>query len=1236
MNIRKFFSLIFSIVLIGLVFIFCFDVEASSSIINLHTLTKVYSSNNTDYYDGCEDYDDYRNSSPTITVLTHGLGGRYQNWSNNYGVNGNGDFAYNSNSIIAKLYNHLNGELTIYVAKASSNVTIDSTTNTITNCEYNGYDLYKISYSDYVNNPTNLVEVDYLDDVSKHIILLFDSNNSGLTHEFVYEQFHDVLDNMSYQYKVLTGVLPRYNLIGHSRGGVINLMYAIDHMYNVDSIFSMGTPYNGSTLGLIDPVMEMLGYYLYDSKGNTYTDPDSAGVDDIMNEQVSIDLRDAWNAAYTADVDINVVAYGSMTSIDFIRALVNEIASNSKYSSESYYTVIQDYLDTLNSIINVVDNYPNLISNTLTFVNDFAHVIDAFGIDLYDYVFTSIDSSLEGDITAEEVDQILSLFNVINDNAVIMDDLFIDTNSQLGYGFSDGISYNGFKRYVKIFDDSDLSTNCAYPSMPAIPHNLEIMCPSYIDTIVSSIDHGIPSSNIYNLEDNVSGTYYFSNANAFAFYSDYNGNRVICASGCSIDVFYYDNGYLKSLKSGTTSLTIDFEANVNYLIVITKTSSGNLTVSFTPEDSLSIGTNSSISFDSLEGRVFKINVTTAGYYLIDISNTYIYCEDVVQYDTGKYYIYFTSGNNIVYLKNNSSYSTQGSVVISTPKEITQGESFNLTADNRILMFTNTFGNTLNFEVNLSWSSTSNSLNVYNQSLGYVNNCATGTVSSSSATYTFKLQNGESCYIIFDKTDSAGSASITLPEEQLAWKINDVICSSNIISLPRGYTYTVSLWSLVNGTYYEIDCDLGFPVAANSTYSYSGNTFTIYSGTGTDHFAVTCSIAFGFSLSVTVEDDFVITMSSVNYASSATLTYSINKSSCTIKGYANNSSGTTYLTWTASSSSKTVNVTSYVFPSSTALNTTFRFYDVIYNGITYRINTWGVHTVDIKFGSGSGTSSDPYTINCVRHLNNVRSYSSKYYKQTSNIDLSSYGVWTPIPSFSGTYDGNSNYIYYLTLEVTANDADYGLFAYVSGTVKNVYIKYITVTTILTSSTSVSRSHVGSVCAFVQTSGTITNCHLYSGTFDADVIQLTAGGISGVNFGSVTNCTVNSVTMNVSGRAGGIIGENSGKVYTCKSKSITITHYWVANTFTGGVVGFNTDTGEVKSCTSGGMIYWTSPEKGDHIYPSIGHIIGYNAGSYSDCSSTMGHDISYYYWHFIGWYDQSQYCFAEDDGLVGQQV
>ena len=70
---------------IALVFLFvavvCFysnglSVSALETGDRLHLNTKIYSSNNDDYFNGCEDYDNYVNLAPTITVLTHGLRNR--------------------------------------------------------------------------------------------------------------------------------------------------------------------------------------------------------------------------------------------------------------------------------------------------------------------------------------------------------------------------------------------------------------------------------------------------------------------------------------------------------------------------------------------------------------------------------------------------------------------------------------------------------------------------------------------------------------------------------------------------------------------------------------------------------------------------------------------------------------------------------------------------------------------------------------------------------------------------------------------------------------------------------------------------------------------------------------------------------------------------------------------------------------------------------------------------------
>ncbi|MDP3115145.1 MAG: hypothetical protein Q8M98_10305 [Candidatus Cloacimonadaceae bacterium] len=72
----------------------------------------------------------------------------------------------------------------------------------------------------------------------------------------------------------------------------------------------------------------------------------------------------------------------------------------------------------------------------------------------------------------------------------------------------------------------------------------------------------------------------------------------------------------------------------------------------------------------------------------------------------------------------------------------------------------------------------------------------------------------------------------------------------------------------------------------------------------------------------------------------------------------------------------------------------------------------VGVVHALFSGGSGTSVDPYQIANANDLNNVRgSYLNKYFIQTADIDLSSYGIdydggkgWVPIGTESDPFRG----------------------------------------------------------------------------------------------------------------------------------------------------------------------------------------------------------------------------------------
>lgn len=292
--------------------------------------------------------------------------------------------------------------------------------------------------------------------------------------------------------------------------------------------------------------------------------------------------------------------------------------------------------------------------------------------------------------------------------------------------------------------------------------------------------------------------------------------------------------------------------------------------------------------------------------------------------------------------------------------------------------------------------------------------------------------------------------------------------------------------------------------------------------------------------------------------------------------------------------------------------------------------------NVHFAGGTGTNANPYLISNARHLNNVRYLTSSgiYFKQISNVNINTFTSWEPINNFYGEYNGDSYYVSYLNLNINQNDKDYGLFGVVKGTIINTRVTKVSIQTSLTNDSSADRPHVGTIAGYLYPNAKISNCYAINGTINANVFQLTCGGIVGVNFGTVEYCSSVNLVMNVSGRAGGIVGENGATIKNCTVSSLNLTHYWFDNTFTGGVVGWNTTNGIVNNCVSAGTMTWNSPSSGSNIYPSMGKIIGRNTGSYSGCSSSITPNIDVNN-GLLGLYDQGKYCFKVDNGLVGRQ-
>ena len=195
-------------------------------------------------------------------------------------------------------------------------------------------------------------------------------------------------------------------------------------------------------------------------------------------------------------------------------------------------------------------------------------------------------------------------------------------------------------------------------------------------------------------------------------------------------------------------------------------------------------------------------------------------------------------------------------------------------------------------------------------------------------------------------------------------------------------------------------------------------------------------------------------------------------------------------------------------------------------------------------SGTGTSGDPYIIDEPSELVWMQeNYSTIYYKYFRQIaDLNMNGVsFTPIgnggsagelgTAFSGVYDGQEFKIQNLTVNTNLMNA--ALFQDVSGTVKNVALENVSITSTCAPYNYANAAGIagyGGNC-------TISNCSV-SGTISVtdNSPYSYAGGIIGTSYGTVQDCysTASLSNVNSGGGIGGIAGytaSNTGAVSRC---------------------------------------------------------------------------------------------------------
>ncbi|MGN1165626.1 MAG: GLUG motif-containing protein [Lachnospiraceae bacterium] len=258
----------------------------------------------------------------------------------------------------------------------------------------------------------------------------------------------------------------------------------------------------------------------------------------------------------------------------------------------------------------------------------------------------------------------------------------------------------------------------------------------------------------------------------------------------------------------------------------------------------------------------------------------------------------------------------------------------------------------------------------------------------------------------------------------------------------------------------------------------------------------------------------------------------------------------------------------------------------------------------EFAGGDGSEKYPYEISTAEELqyladllgdenDKAYDYRDKYYILTEDIslnDTSDYKNWSENRPkydwksigkenhFSGVFDGNNHTIsgLYLNEDLQskeASDIDYGLFALLYGTVKNLTIKD----------------------AYVEVSGYSAN------------VGMIAGDVAG---GKILDCRVDGIVIAYDGNYGGIAGVTSGTISGCEFsgsvqavKNIGDTYGWAA---IGGIAGnanamaTNEEEKEELSgiieCVNRGTI---SAIEGKCPASAVGGIVGSGEGKITDC-------------------------------------
>lgn len=398
-----------------------------------------------------------------VTVLTPGLCSQAFVWSNTLGNSARASyrFAYDEASLISKIVAGTDNQTNVYWARMTG---------------YNSFDLFDITNQRGVYNTNNPVSA--VTDTTKHVLLVFDPYMPNNSNDNVYYQLNYMLSRVLYDLKTLkNGVLPKVNLIGHSRGGITNLQYALDHPDMVASLISIGTPYFGTTTGLL------FGTWVMD---------ECDGLTDVLSAETYYGYNNRWNSDYERLYsNIKVQSIGGYHTLKGLK----EIVSNDLYMG------LNDMAK--GAICGAIDAVA--VGKTLLNSTTASLLTKVLG-----YFYPENRTVACANVIVEEInfDWPPHFMSWYNDGLVPLDSQLGKNAGSPGYG---GGNYAGFNYFTRVFSDGDSRVQLNKVAVPqmGIGHNLETRDPVIIDKIIGvlCLDMGYDSG--YVTKENDDGTLTF-------------------------------------------------------------------------------------------------------------------------------------------------------------------------------------------------------------------------------------------------------------------------------------------------------------------------------------------------------------------------------------------------------------------------------------------------------------------------------------------------------------------------------------------------------------------------------------------------------------------------------------------------------------------------------------------------------------------------------------------------------